>query len=290
MANTIALAKNYTSILDEVYQNASVTADLTSDNTMVRAGANANEIIYPQISVTGLGDYSRNSGYTDGSVNLEWKTSKFNYDRGTKISVDVMDNEESRDIAFTMAGSELMRTKVAPEADAFTFATLAGIAGISKATPATYADATEFLKALIEAKNKMDEDEVPEEGRILYATPTLMNSVMALDTTKSREILNSFTVKKKVPQSRFYTAIDLLDGKSSGEEAGHYKKATEGKDINFMIIHKPAVIKYDKHTASDIIPASANPDADADISKYRKYGIVDVYQNKVAGIYLSHQA
>ena len=290
MANTIALAKNYTSILDEVYCNASVTADLTSDNTMVRAGANANEIIYPQISVSGLGDYSRNSGYTDGSVNLEWITAKFNYDRGTKISVDVMDNEESRDIAFTMAGSELMRTKVAPEADAFVFATLAGTAGISKATPATYADATEFLNALIVAKNKMDEDEVPEEGRILYATPTLMNGVMALDTTKSREILNSFTVKKKVPQSRFYTAIDLLDGKSPGEEAGHYKKATEGKEINFMIIHKPAVIKFDKHTASDIIPASSNPDADADISKYRKYGIVDVYQNKVAGIYLSHKA
>ena len=287
MANTIALAKNYTSILDEVYCNASVTADLTSDNTMVRAGANANEIIYPQISVSGLGDYSRNSGYTDGSVNLEWKTAKFNYDRGTKISVDVMDNEESRDIAFTMAGSELMRTKVAPEADAFVFATLAGIAGISKATPATYADATEFLNALIVAKNKMDEDEVPEEGRILYATPTLMNGVMALDTTKSREILNSFTVKKKVPQSRFYTAIDLLDGKSPSEEAGHYKKATEGKEINFMIVHKPAVIKFDKHTVSDIIPASANPSADADIAKYRKYGIVDVFRNKVAGIYMS---
>lgn len=290
MANTIALAKNYTSILDEVYQNASVTADLTSDSTMVRAGANANEIVYPQISVTGLGDYSRNSGYTNGSVNLEWKTATFNYDRGTKISVDVMDNEESRDIAFTMAGSELMRTKVAPEADAFTFATLAGIAGISKATPATYADATEFLQALIVAKNKMDEDEVPEEGRILYATPTLLNGVMALDTTKSREILNSFSVKKRVPQSRFYTAIDLLDGKTAGEEAGHYKKAETGKDINFMIVHKPAVIKYDKHVAQDIIPASANPDSDSDIVKYRKYGIVDVYQNKVAGIYLSHKA
>ena len=290
MANTIAVAKKYTSILDEVYCGASVTADLTSDNSMVRAGANANEIIYPQISVSGLGDYLRNSGYTQGYVDLVWKTATFNYDRGTKISVDVMDDEESRDIAFTMAGSELMRTKVAPEADAFTFATLAGISGISTATPATYADATEFLQALIEAKNKMDEDEVPEEGRILYATPTLMNGVMALDTTKSREILNSFTVKKKVPQSRFYTAIDLLDGKSPSEEAGHYKKATLGKDINFMIVHKPAVIKFDKHTASDIIPASANANADADISKYRKYGIVDVFQNKVAGIYLSHKA
>ena len=290
MPNTIALAKNYTSILDEVYQNASVTADLTSDRTLMRAGANADEIIYPQISVTGLGDYSRNSGYTEGSVNLEWKTAKFNYDRGTKISVDVMDNEESRNLAFTMAGAELMRTKVAPEADAFTFATIAGTEGISKGTPATFADATEFLAALLEAKTKMDEDQVPEEGRYLYATPTLLNGVMALDTTKSREVLAAFTVKKRVPQARFYTAIDLLDGRTAGEEAGHYKKAEIGKDINFMIIHKPALIKFDKHTASDIIPAKLNPDADADISKYRKYGMVDIYKNKVAGIYLSHKA
>lgn len=290
MANTIALAKNYTSILDEVYMGASVTSDLTSDNTMVRAGANANEIVYPQISVSGLGDYDRNSGYTSNSVNLEWKTATFNYDRGTKISVDVMDNEESRDIAFAMAGSELMRTKVAPEADAFVFATLAGTTGISKATAATYSDAAAFLAALIEAKNTMDEDEVPEENRILYATPTLLNGVMALDTTKSREILATFAKTVKVPQSRFYTAIDLLDGKTSGEEAGHYRKSATGKDINFMIVHKPAVIKYDKHTASNIIPAASNPDADSDISKYRKYGIVDVFKNKVAGIYLSHKA
>lgn len=290
MANTIALAKNFTDLLDEVYQRASVTADLTGDPAMTKAGTNVNEICYPQLNVTGLGDYDRNSGYTNGSVNLEWVTTKFNYDRGTKISVDAMDNEETYNISFGKAGAELMRTKVAPEADAFTFATIAGKEGISIATPVTYADATEFLNALIEAKNKMDEDEVPEEGRILYATPTLLNGVMALDTTKSREVLSTFSVKKAVPQSRFYTAIDLLDGKSLGEETGHYRKAENGKDINFMIIHKPAIIKFDKHVAEDIIPRKINPDSDADILKYRKYGLVDVYANKVAGIYLSHKA
>lgn len=290
MPNTITLAKNYTNLLDEVYRQASVTADLISDSSMMRAGANANEILYPQIDVTGLGDYDRNSGYTNGAVSVVWKTATFNYDRGTKISVDTMDDQETFNIAFGMAGATLQREKVAPEADAFTFATLAAVDGISKATAATYADASEFLAALLEAKNKMDEDEVPEEGRYLYATPTLLNSVMALDTTKSREVLSSFTVKKKVPQSRFYTAIDLLDGKTSGEELGHYKKAEAGKDINFMIIHKPAIIKYDKHTASNIIAPANNPDSDAYISKYRKYGIVDVYKNKVAGIYLSHKA
>lgn len=290
MANTIALAKVYSTMLDEVYQLASVTEDLVSDASLIREGANANEILYPQISVSGLGDYDRNSGYTNGSVNVEWKTGTFNYDRGTKIFVDAMDNQETFDIAFGRASSELVRTRVAPEGDAFTFATLAGTEGISIATPATYADATEFLAALIVAKNKMDEDEVPEENRILYATPTLINGVMALDTTKSREVLNTFAVVKKVPQSRFYTAIDLLDGKSGGEEAGHYKKADLGKEINFLIVHKPAVMKWDKHVVSSIIAPENNPDSDAYIVKYRKYGIVDVYANKVAGIYLSAKA
>lgn len=336
MANSITLAKAYTNLLDEVYKNASVTNDLSSDSALVRAGANANEILYPQISVSGLGDYNRNSGYTDGSVSVEWKTATFNYDRGSRISVDAMDDEETFGIAFGQASSELMRTKVAPESDAFTFATLAGIPGISKAAAATYADASDFLAALIAAKNQMDEDEVPEENRILYATPTLINGVMGLDTTKSREVLATFQAVRKVPQSRFYTAIDLLDGKSSGEEAGHYRKGAEsyrastdssvasgktyytksgttysavssptgnpstssyyekvaeaGKDINFMIVHKPALIKWDKHVVSSVIPPDANPNSDAYIVKYRKYGIVDVLRNKVAGIYLSHKA
>lgn len=285
----IELAKNFTDLLDEVYKNVSVTADLIGDSSMAKAGVNVNEICYPQIEVSGLGDYDRSSGYTDGSVSLTWQTTKFNYDRGTKISVDTMDDEETFNIALGRASSELIRTKVAPEADAFTFATLAGINGISIADAATYADASEFLAALIEAKNKMDEDEVPEEGRILYATPTLLNGIKALDTTKSREILNCFAIQKPVPQSRFYTAIDLLDGKSSGEEAGHYKKASTGKDINFMIIHKPAIIKFDKHIAHDLIAPANNPHSDAYILKYRKYGLVDAYKNKVAGIYLSHK-
>ncbi|GLC79235.1 hypothetical protein [Lacrimispora brassicae] len=289
MPNSIALAKNYTGLLDEVYRGASVTADLTSDSSMMRAGANANEILYPQIEVTGLGDYSRNSGYTDGTVSVVWKTTTFNYDRGTKIMIDTMDNQETFNIAFGMAGATLQRDKVAPEADAFTFATLAGVSGISKATAVAYAGASEFLAALLEAKSIMDEDEVPEENRLLYATPTLLNGVMALDTTKSREILSTFAVRKAVPQSRFYTSINLLDGKTTGEELGHYKKAADGKDINFMIIHKPAIIKFDKHTASSIISPDNNPNADGYISKYRKYGLVDVYKNKVAGIYLSHK-
>ena len=55
MANSIEFAKNYTGILDEVYQRAAVSRCLNSGNRMVRAGRNAKEILIPKISVTGSG-------------------------------------------------------------------------------------------------------------------------------------------------------------------------------------------------------------------------------------------
>jgi len=289
MPNNLVLAKNYTGLLDEVYKAESKSTALNSGDEMMRAGANVNEIIYPQISVTGLSDYDRVSGYKNGSVTLEWKTTKFNYDRGTKLMVDTMDDNETFNLAFGRAGAELIRAQVAPEADAFTFAEIAGKTGINSVT-GTYADASAFLKALTLAKNTMDEAEVPENERMLFATPTLMNSLMALQSIDSREAINWFSVRVLVPQSRFYTGIELLDVDISAGTKGGYKKSAAGTEINFMIVHKPAIIKFDKHIANDIIRPENNPNADSFILKYRKYGLVDVYENKVNGIYMSAKA
>ena len=71
----------------------------------------------------------------------------------------------------------------------------------------------------------MDEAEVDTENRILYITPTNLNAVQALETTKSREVLASFSKIVKVPQSRFYTKIDLLDGTIT--IGGYEKQLTE---------------------------------------------------------------
>ena len=74
MPNLIACTKNYTSILDAVYQRASVSGCLTSGHRMVRAGRNAKEIMIPKIEVSGLGDYTCNVGYKTGSINYAFET------------------------------------------------------------------------------------------------------------------------------------------------------------------------------------------------------------------------
>ena len=74
MANSIELAKKYVPLLDEVYKNSAKTGTLESGADMVRAGANANEIILPKIDMDGLADYSRASGYVSGDDNFSWET------------------------------------------------------------------------------------------------------------------------------------------------------------------------------------------------------------------------
>jgi len=292
MANAITTFKKYIDMIDEVYKLAALTSALDGDSTLVKAGANTNEIIIPKMALDGLADYSRNGGYVSGAVTLTNETVAFNYDRGRKFSVDVMDDEETAGVAFGKLSSEFIRTKVVPEMDAFRFAAYAGTAGISKvAAGATLADGSAVMAALLVALNKMDEDEVPAENRILFITPTLYNSVLAIDTTKSRELLSMFASIVKVPQSRFYTSITLQDGTTGGEEAGGFiKTAATGKDINFMIIHKPALLQYPKHTVNKIITPEANQESDGYLFFYRAYGLADVYENKVAGIYLHHKA
>lgn len=123
MPNSIAAAKNYTAILDEVYQRETVSTVLNSPRRLMRAGRNAKEIMIPKISVTGLGDYTRNVGYKTGSIDFSYETKAFSYDRGIKLLADVMDVEEAGVMdCFVQTGAELQRTQVAPEADAYSLA------------------------------------------------------------------------------------------------------------------------------------------------------------------------
>ena len=287
MPNSIALVKKYVDKLDDVYKLASLTDVLESDASTVRQGTNTNEILIPKIDMDGLADYSRSGGYVEGDDKLTWETVKFDYDRGRSFSVDAMDNEETIGISFGMLSSRFVRDKVVPEMDAYRFAEYAGKSGITVKSE-NLSDGSDICNAITTANNVLDEAEVDAENRILFITPTLHNAIIALDTYKSKAMLEGFSAVVKVPQTRFYTAIDLLDGKTSGEEIGGYKKSTAGKNINFMIIQKSAILQFTKHIVNKIIAPEDNQSADAWKFFYRAYGLTDVYENKVKGIYCSH--
>lgn len=287
MANSITKFKAYIDKLDTVYQQASATSILDADADTVRMGAKAGEFLIPKMSMDGLADYSRSSGYVKGDVTITYETKSCNYDRGRKFSVDAMDNEETAGIAFGKLASEFIRTKVVPEMDAFRFAKYASATGILSAAEATPTAGTSVLTALQTAVNAQDEAEVNVDGKILYITPTLLTLAKNVDTTKSKAILDRFEKIITVPQTRFYTAIDMKDGTSSNETAGGYAGATGGYKINFMIINRDAVIQFGKHTVNKVITPEENQTDDGYMFFYRAYSIAETYENKVKGIYLN---
>ena len=250
MANQIALFKEYVPILDEVYKEASKTAVLDGAPELARAGANANELIIPKLDMQGLGDYNRNSGYVDGDVTLTNQTVTCNFDRGRMFTVDALDDAETAGIAFGRLAGEFIRTKVAPEVDAFRFACYAAAPGISTTTGATLSDGAGVVAALRAAATKMDEDEVPMEGRLLFITPTLLGLVQDMDTTKSREVLARFESVTTVPQTRFYTAIEQLsgEGKPGALHAAHARVRED---------EKPTVAPHVEAAAPHLVARSA---------------------------------
>lgn len=254
MANSIDYTKDYTDIIDHVYQRAATSSVLNSGRRMVRAGRNAKEVVVPKISVTGLGDYERNVGYKTGSITYEFETKTFNYGRDIRLMADVMDVEEAGVLdCFVEAGSELQRSQVAPEADAFTYAQIACHAGVTvKEEDLSSAIAVDVLGLLRDATSAMDETQVSTGWCILFITPTLkgtLDDYAVANTTRSNRVMERFSRVVEVPQVRFYTAIDLLSGDS--DQFG-YAKAATGKSINFMVVERSAVIKFDKHVASRV--------------------------------------
>lgn len=292
MANTIALAQKYLPLLDEVYKASSRTAILDATKVDI---VNGNTIKVFKTSMDGLGNYNRNTGFTNGDVTGTWETMTLSKDRGRSFVVDRMDNEETIGMAFGTLAGEFIRTKVAPEIDAYTFAKIAGTSGILSANADVTVGTTDVPSLIDTAEMQMNEEEVPGEGRILFISETayaglrakivrtVQNDVTGIN--KDVETYNGMRVIR-VPQSRFYTAITLYDGTTSGQTTGGFVGATGGYKINFMIVHPSAVNKVVKHVLPRIFTPEQYQNADAWKFDYRIYHDTFVYDNKTKGIYM----
>ncbi len=290
--NTIAQFKNYVPLLDEAFRAASLTSVLESEPFLARASAGAHEIVIPRISMDGLGDYDHEEGYALGGVSLTTESKAFNYERGRMFVVDSVDNEEAAGLAYGRLAGEFIRMKAAPELDAVRFAALAAkTPAQNRAVHASFADGKAVYAAISAAMTQMDENEVPQEGRYLFITPTLRAMLDAMDSYQSKAALDLFAGVVKVPQSRFYSAVTLLTGADDDtNRAGGYVKAEGAANLNFLIAYKPAVIQFTRHAAPKVVTPEQNQDADAWKFGYRVYGLNDAYDGKLGGLYLSSAA
>lgn len=305
MSNSIALVTKYLPLLDEVYRVNAKSSILEADAALVQATADAKTIKINKLSMDGLGDYSRQNGYPVGSITSDWETHEFSNDRGRRFNLDKMDNLENLGMVFMNMAGQFMKQKVIPEKDAYTFAKIAGASGI-EGTTGTLTNST--TKAAIEtALATLGENEVDEGNMVMFCTPTVKGYLEHELTRSLPSGVTSYGQKVDyfneiplitVPQTRFYNGIDLLDGTSSGETAGGYKKhATTGAsgdanatDVNFIIMDRAAAISIAKNNVAQIFAPEVNQLHDGWTFNYRFYYDVFVLDQKRKGIYVHRKA
>ena len=297
MANAISYAQLYKAVLDLAYQQEAKTSMLEANPQVVKPTDDPKVVKIARMVLQGLGDYSRDgvagAAFPKGNITLNWDPYQLEFDRGRTFDIDAMDNVESEGLPAANVMVEFMRNYVIPEIDALRFARIAAAAGTSTSAVLTN---TTMLAAFDAAMLALDNNKVPRADRLMFLTPnTLMLMKQSQDSARKlgpSEIPNrNFLSFDGVPlidvvQDRFYSAVETQDGTTEGEEAGGYIKGTSAKNINFIILHKPAAQAITKHTAPRIFPPAVNQGADGWKIDYRIYHDLIVPINKKPGIYL----
>lgn len=237
---------------DKEYTLASLTAVLDGPNDLAQEGANANEILIPKMSMSGLADYDKQTGYALGDVTLDYETKKCDYDRGRMFTVDAMDNIESAGIAFGRLSGEFLRTQVVPELDTWRLAKYAGYASGNNVVTGAIADGKAGIAAIRAGKTAIKNAEAKTETCYLFISTTLKGMIDDLDTTASKKAMEDWAGVIEVPASRFFDKVTLTKTGAGGFAT------TGGKAIDFLIVDKNAAIQYQKHTVSKIITPEQN--------------------------------
>lgn len=315
--NNIELITKYsTKAFDEVYKQESVTAALDVPNAFMEF-TGAKTVKIRKFQTGGLNSYSRNNnaggygdlridepsgnyygsagfGYKQTSAKVEWEEKTLRMDRAAAIPIEYFDNEEAGGDVVSLTASEFMRTVMVPENDAYTLSTIAANAG--KVVKETI-DLTNKkpLAALNSAFLYFEENEVPANDQIIFASPSFMKALR--ETDELRRFLGEDVKDRKVnykitnyegrdiitvsPQ-RLHTGFKAYEG-GYGWEAG-------SAAINFLAVAKSAVVHIKKFEQLKIVSGDMNLAGngfDGYTIYARMYYDVFVLDNKKYGIYAS---
>lgn len=303
--NTLETATLFQTTLDRVAQQTALTGWMEANAGQVIYNGGA-EVKIPKMSLQGLGDYDRDSGYTQGTVTLEYETRKMTQDRGRLFQLDAMDVNETNFIATASAVmGEFQRMHVVPEIDAYRLSAIA----------------TEAIKLDNKSSKGMVEYEyLPKEADVLRKIKTGIKKIRdagyngdlvihaTSDVTLELEMalagkITSVTFSQggidttvpavdkvpviETPQNRMYTAITLKDGKTDGQKDGGYVKGTSALEVNFMIIPRIAPIAISKQDLMRIFTPENYQKANAWATDYRRFHDLWLKDNSIPLVYVN---
>ena len=279
--NNIAFATKFATELDKLLVQKSQAAIL-EDKGMAAKFVGAHEVKLPVIGFAGLGDYDKDTGFAKGAVSVTQQVFTLEKDRARSFSIDREDMDETG-IANLAASvmSEFVRTKVAPEVDAYTFSTIATKANGAGQTVALGEGETlakNVYGLIANAIGKVnDATGFTGEDIILYVNPTVYAALMATPeihrhlrvdefkhgeiSTKVQKIDNAIIVP--VSDNRMKTAYNF--GNDGFEVAGG------AESVGIIAMPRNAAMLVKKTEKIRTFSPDVNQTADAYKFDYRLY-------------------
>lgn len=288
-------AEAFTDLLQQKYTKEMCSVDLTQSNPQVKF-LNAQTIKLPRMTVSGYKDHTRTPGFNSGTLSNDWEPKKLSHDRDIEFFVDPMDIEETN---LTLSVANIQNTfeteQAIPEKDSYRFSKLhAELTKYSGRIDNTVVDAATFLKVFDADMAIMDDAGVPEEGRILYVTPTMRAIVKEAEgISRSITVNTPSTINRKVhsiddvtikmvPSARMKTKYDFTDGCVAARDA---------KQINWILIHPTCVVCRDKYSYIKLFtPGTDSRTADGYLYQNRSFGDLFLLEKKVEGCSMNVQA
>ena len=289
-------AELFISELAQKYERELISYELTQSNPQIKF-INAQTLKIPKVTVSGYKDHNRKgAGFNVGTIGNDWEPKKLAHDRDVEFLIDPMDIDETN---LTLAIGNIQQVfeteQGIPERDAYRFSKLFTEAtkAVSKGAVVdrtTVLDKTNVLEWFDEQMSKMDDQGVPQEGRILYVTAAvnkllkeadgisrMVNVGTGTSTAINRTVhsLDDVTIKV-VPSARFKTAYDFTEG---------FKPAGGAKQINAILVHPSCVISREKYSYIKVFtPGHDSRVADKYSYQNRFYTDTFLIENKACGI------
>lgn len=295
---TKEFATKFTGELDKVLVQQSAVGFFT-DNALKTKFIGAKSVKIPQIEMEGLGDYDREKGFIDGTINVTNSVFTMQQDRARSFTIDREDMDETgiAELAGQVMG-EFVRTRVVPETDAYVLSKLAGV-GMSRGQVIADANVTKpfecFSKLLTEVQSAAGFD----EEIVCFVNPYIWTALrmsdefakyISLGNFKQGEVSTQVHMIDNVPiipvsSSRMQSAYEFLSGKN-GESAGGFSAADGAKGIYMLMLPKKAASLVRKSETVRIFAPDQNIEADAYKFDYRLYYDVFVKSSCLSSVWV----
>lgn len=288
-------AETFTDLLQQKYAKELCSDALTQSHPEVKF-INTQTIKLPRMTVSGYKDHTRTPGFNTGTLSNDWEPKKLEHDRDIEFWIDPMDIDETN---LTLSVANIQNTfeteQAIPEKDSYRFSKIHAEMEAYAGRIVTDAVTVEnFLEMFDEEMAVMDEAGVPEEGRVMYVTPS-MNKIIKeaqglqrtitvtapLTINRSVHSLDDVTFKM-VPAARMKTKYDFTDGCAA---------AADAKQINWILLHPSCLVCRDKYSYIKLFtPGTDSRTADGYLYQNRCFGDLFLLEKKVEGCALNVSA